>query len=472
MNNNNRSLYIAKYLRKIFMDFNNGKNGVVDLFIETFFDDHDFRESGQIHNITDEFINCVNNVDDYERNKCFEEFKNVRYHYGDIRRFMYDMPINKNDHTYIAMGKSMFDNNNIYVNKLLNDYNNSKDKNQYINEILESIINIPKIKKNIQSITNETISIKMLKFFHLYIKTKLDSFDSNMNPIDIVIILFVPVMDIYLLSRVFKKFDNSMRVNKSGIHQDYANKVIIVAGFRHIENYISVLLNLNYKITFQSSIDEKSQCVNVKNIPSLKGGNLDLENNFNPLSFPNYAGDIKYIEKVAGPHNFTVMTNKNSLQLDDMERTFYLIGDLHSIKENMTCINDNKYIPAFDELDKIMSNTLEILFDKRSKSIKLDIMNEKRKLYNIIRLFNNWQGLFDESILYELKNVDAVNISQVNDLQENKNFYDVVTKISNTYNNIKYNKKIIEEQDKYAFSTFDKPTLTFKPLYFTNFKKN
>jgi len=288
----------------------------------------------------------------------------------------------------------------------------------------------------------------------------------SMSHRDITILLFLPVMDIYLLTRVFKKFDNSMRVNKSGIHQDYANKVIIVAGFRHIENYISVLLNLNYKITFQSSIDEKSQCVNVKNIPSLIGGNLELENEYNPLSYPNYIGDIKYIEKVAGPYNFTVMTNKDSLQLDNIERTFYLIGDLHSIKENMTCVNDNIYIPTFDEFDKIMTNTLEILFDKRSRNIKLDIMNERRKLYNIIRLFKKSE-LFGESLLSELDEID-----KTNDLQEHKKFYDIVTKISNIYNKIKYDKKVIEEQDKYAFSKFNNIESTYKPLYFTNLKKN
>lgn len=466
MNNNNRSLYIAKYLRKIFMDFNNGKNGVVDLFIETFFNNHDFKDSGQIHNITDEFINCVNNVDEYERNKCFEEFKNVRYHYGDIRRFIYNMQINKNDHDYIAMGKNVLDENNTYLQKLYHNYNNSSDKNKFINEILESIVSIPKIKKNILSIMNKTIVIKILKFFHQYIKNQLDNIDNKMDPRDIVIRLFVSVMDIYLLSRVFKKFDNSMRVNKSGIHQDYANKIIIVAGFHHIENYISVLLSLNYKITFQSSINEKSQCVNVKNIPSLIGGNLDFEDEYNPLSYPNYIGDIKYIEKVAGPYNFTVMTNKHSLQQDDIERTFYLIGDLHSIKENMTCVNDNIYIPTFVEYDKIMSNTLETLFDKRSKNIKLDVMNEKRKLYNVLKLFKK-NELFGESLLFELNNINIVN-----DLEEHKKFYDVVTKISNIYNNIKYDKKIIEEQDKYAFSKFNIPKSTYKPLYFTNYKKN
>ena len=80
------AVYIAKYLRKLFLDNNNSDNGIIDLFIETYFNDHDFNSSGQIYNITNEFIYCTNNIDINERKKCFNEYKKLRYHYGDFRR--------------------------------------------------------------------------------------------------------------------------------------------------------------------------------------------------------------------------------------------------------------------------------------------------------------------------------------------------------------------------------------------------
>ena len=41
--------------------------------------------------------------------------------------------------------------------------------------------------------------------------------------------------------RVFKKFENDNRVNRSGIHQDYANKIITVVGGYHIKIYIDFI---------------------------------------------------------------------------------------------------------------------------------------------------------------------------------------------------------------------------------------
>ena len=73
------SVYIPKFLKKIFLDFEK-RGEVVDFYIETFFGSQSFVNSGQIENILNEFPECVSS-DQMLRDECFNAASNKTAHH-------------------------------------------------------------------------------------------------------------------------------------------------------------------------------------------------------------------------------------------------------------------------------------------------------------------------------------------------------------------------------------------------------
>ena len=73
--------------------------------------------------------------------------------------------------------------------------------------------------------------------------------------------IFNSIMDLYLLSRIFRTFD----INKE-LPYDSTN-IIIYSGNHHIETYIDWLQKLGFKklYDFNSTITEKKACIKVDN---------------------------------------------------------------------------------------------------------------------------------------------------------------------------------------------------------------
>jgi hypothetical protein len=414
------AVYIAKYLKKLFLDFNDNKNGVVDLFIETYFNYHDFRSSGQISNITNEFINCVNNIDINERKKCFNEYKNLRYHYGDIRSSCLNLNLSDEELTQIGPIKLLcyylFNNsrhpNGIFIplTMMINAYESkclSKDKEKDVDSYLEQCINNitlgdRKIYKNYKK-CSMIIRQHIKRFFKVVLRELLEQYkeilkiltrqsyiDRSMYEVAKLISVFFGTifMDIYLLSRAFKKFDKEITSGNSSnnIHQDYADKIIIIAGDAHINTYIKFLNEIGYETKYDKNIDKSAQtCVDITGIPSLKGGAMK-EIDYNPLSFSNYNGDIKDVNCIGGPIHISVLSNTINIE-GDIKRTFYLIGDRHTTDKVFNCIKPQIIIPTLSEFIKILHTKLNKLIYKCENQINFDIFVEMLKIVNIFKLY-------------------------------------------------------------------------------------
>lgn len=286
--------YVAKFIKKLFVD-NENSSGVIDFYTEIGFDQEGniksfSSTSGVFTNIQKEFFNCVQST--LKAHKC--NLKNVRFHYGDYRlRFISP----KNDASYIYNkydnGQPMhiidlvnfYDNNdvtNIIVKSLGNQWK-SGNKGKFVDFLWYNLL-IGKIKKNFNMIPN-TYSINVQDKLEQFFKTNIEElftyyFDVNTN-IDpnkmFAVTVCSTVMDIYLLSRVFKKFE---RKNKEKIHQDFANKIIIVSGNNHTILYKKFLVEyLGYELIYTKTskfynfvetdpgVYSNRRCLNISDMP-------------------------------------------------------------------------------------------------------------------------------------------------------------------------------------------------------------
>ena len=319
--NEDNSVYVTKYLKKIFVDANK-KNEIVDFFVETYFGMQDFASSGMINNIQKEFYTCSANIDDNIRERCYQTYKKMRYHYGDIRRYIALNPhitspklheLNEILNKFLLKSYSILSICSL-IQKVFRKY--KLDPN-YVNKLIDGICNVPKIKKNLKNIQqnygNEfgKLFVNKLKQFYRNIciqefkKLEIsfnalnnmggtctefaidENYEARMSIINNVAITFLNLtigyMDIYMLGRIFKKFLKNTKTKHSNIHQDYATKIIIVAGAWHTLNYASFLEQFNYKIIFNQDINEKTNCVDVSKIPkSLFSGGYFDEKTYNP----------------------------------------------------------------------------------------------------------------------------------------------------------------------------------------------
>lgn len=412
------STYITKFLKKIFLDFGK-KNKVVDFFIETYFDSQIFPTSGQISNIIKEFPDCNANTD--IRKNCYDTYSKLRYHYADYRRYIKALPYENLDNDMIKMTscamRSTSRSNGIEILKgIIYEYYNRDDidKSKYIKELVGFIFKEKKIKKNFKAIyghnseskyinnTNYTnlqeailnnMDKRLEEYFNNLITIYEDedeySYEQKLN--EILTLISSMYMDVYLLCRVFRKF---VKPTYSGIHQDDAKNIIIVAGSGHIERYVRFLRDINYDIIFKEKIDANTECINISNInikKNMYGGNFD-EVKYNPLLYPDIT-NIDDIKNIAGPNLLFIMTNKERKKEYDIERVFFLIGDAHTYYNKINCLKsiDTKkiYLEEFDKLEDDIKKFISEIIVKDKKGEKIDIDIESIKLSILIDLYDN-----------------------------------------------------------------------------------
>jgi len=200
-------------------------------------------------------------------------YNNIRIHYTDYRWFT------KFDYIY-------YNNNQEYFKKLIQPYENEyyqTNITEFICEFIKNNINkIPKIKKQWNTLSFD-------KYFHKYMKAYLrlsrhyiKTFDNELKEMlkgnyDIIFLhsnliasrggdLFIPFMDLYLLGRLFKKFDV-----KNKKHPEYAKYNIIYAGKFHSEIYDEFLRSIGFKEKFSATSINKDnfQCVDISNMPNI-----------------------------------------------------------------------------------------------------------------------------------------------------------------------------------------------------------
>ena len=268
-------------------------NNKLDVFLELYYDpvnnkfldnlyDRYLPQNGYMH-IAFDNLYSAHCKPQYIKNKKKEEQKNnninidinyelclfepyVRYHYSDIRDIDDEFGIYiYNIYQLYFYDSAIFENkySSVYDNiKLLDLYRSSKflDKVEkqiknisnnsgigYVQEFFKN--SIKKYKKNI---------IKYINSGDISYDNVLEIYDTtNHKKIKELFQLNIFWMDLYLLSRVFRSFDQELY---------NSTNIIIYAGNDHIKNYINILKNLNFeeKYIFNSSDSDNYACLKVK----------------------------------------------------------------------------------------------------------------------------------------------------------------------------------------------------------------
>lgn len=265
------------YFLNILENLISSTTDMVDFYIEDIIYDKKY----PFHNITldcmlkrtlDYFIDCHNT----NKQKCKEKWKNLRYHYSDLRidprHGLEDVYINK--YNYVSsplhilcnlINNSIFDHNSnikdlIYfvnaANKILSMY--KKDPKKYYSKFLQSqrinkqIKNVdPKIVNIIKNVIIEEkvytikLSFVIANKIISYYTSNPSSSENNykilrekiLNYYYYILDINSAFMDLYLMCRMFRSFDGKPQ-----------NKVIVYAGYYHILTYEKVLSELQFSL--------------------------------------------------------------------------------------------------------------------------------------------------------------------------------------------------------------------------------
>ena len=204
----------------------------------------------------------------------------VRFHHADLRKIN-DEFIKYITRIYLLYSQTKGDNDD--YTKFIDNYEKYSDDTKYVLNIYTASNFIKKINKQVDNIVNKNIKlffeaqiIKLndliytsVKSGDLSYKRVLQIFNNDIlikkNDIIIkkinILTIFNTIMDLYLLSRIFRTFD----INKE-LPYDSTN-IIIYSGNHHIETYIDWLKKLGFKklYDFNSTITEKRACIKVDN---------------------------------------------------------------------------------------------------------------------------------------------------------------------------------------------------------------
>ena len=270
---------------------NNGKyNNKLDVFLEMYYNplndffskkfnsDHDFK------NYSDSYMTRTNKL--IYNKHCYPEYlKNnnkeselciydpyVRFHHGDLRHIN-DKFIQYIRSIYLLYGRtskdklndSAFVKNNTQFSNDTNYVSNIYSSSQFMNKIIKQIDNIDNknIKKVFEDLVKRLIDrcTQIITSGDINYKSVLQIFNDDIKiKKNVVSDIYLDIMDIYLLSRVFRSFDKDS-------HKYNASNIIIYTGNAHIRNYIKLMPDLKFEkiYDFNSTISGKNACIKVDN---------------------------------------------------------------------------------------------------------------------------------------------------------------------------------------------------------------
>jgi hypothetical protein len=126
------------------------------------------------------------------------------------------------------------------------------------------------VRKGISTLNKDAIN----KFFHYTNTEKINSYEELQyvqwtlaNFKMFMLYLYNMMMDIYLLSRMFRKFDKT----KSGSIEPHPNveNVIILAGNLHCVSYADFLTSLGFNMVFFK--ESGTKCLDISQLPATVG---------------------------------------------------------------------------------------------------------------------------------------------------------------------------------------------------------
>lgn len=144
--------------------------------------------------------------------------------------------------------------------------------------LYKEILNNEFVKKAVDKSYMKPLLIK-------YLYTLIDNTIDNLNPslitlvsllrsepqgstyiinqfIDIIVILYSPMLDMHILSRIFKVF----QVPDGVYHPKEPHNIIVYSGFGHIENTSGFLKQLGFDTIQTERFDQQDRCLNTSNI--------------------------------------------------------------------------------------------------------------------------------------------------------------------------------------------------------------
>jgi FOG: Ankyrin repeat len=371
------NVYFPKFLKKVFFD-SKKDNTIIDFFVEISYYNNDrfstlSTESGLISNIFKEMYDCTKNVKTPDIQKCYEIYNTIRFHRLDFRitEDVYGDDIYGKDALEIY---KFFRYDNDEGSDIINQYydkwthiNNQNiieretEINSLIDDIYNTILNHEKITKNFNKIEDENIKTEIIKYSKKYIRYIFET--TNLSSYDIAFFLLVLQMDFYFFCRCFKKFEKK---STSKIHQDYANKIIVVAGDYHISNYKRFLIdNLNYKLLYSKNIYEIEYVFDHDFIANKKC--LDISDLPQPLFM--YTNISKYKKPEENSNQF-VQSNINLISLP------YKINNSKSNNYDIIENNESKNLSIIIDLIKKFHHRIDIIRDFIKKNVSdYDLLN-------------------------------------------------------------------------------------------------
>jgi len=291
INHYNADEFFFSLLQESICGKNNGKyNNKLDVFLEMsynplndFFTEK-FSSKDSFNNHLDSYMTRTNKL--IYNKHCYPEYlKNnnqeseiciydpyVRFHHGDLRHIN-DKFVQYITSIYILYTRTSKDKLNYSIffldnKQFSNDTNyvsNIYSSSQFMNKIIKQIDNIDNknIKKVFEDLVKKLIHkcTQIIESGDINYKSVLQIFNDNIKiKKNDVSEIFLDIMDIYLLTRVFRSFDKDL-------HKYNASNIIIYAGNAHIQNYIKLMPDLKFaKIyDFKSTITEKRACIKVDN---------------------------------------------------------------------------------------------------------------------------------------------------------------------------------------------------------------
>jgi hypothetical protein len=207
----------------------------------------------------------------------------VRFHHGDVRQIYHGFTkyISKCfrllNHSYYYRGDKQHE-----IKKEINQF--TEEFSSYDEDKLLSLFNsspfISKTRKQIDSIIVERVRsflLSQLEFFIIIVTNKIKylTYGVVINEINKIarnkIIdpkiklhvnrTYLKIMDLYLMSRVFRTFKTDPLSPDSTLYS--ASNIIIYAGNAHIDNYIMWLLKLGFENILTSKKSQRHSCIQV-----------------------------------------------------------------------------------------------------------------------------------------------------------------------------------------------------------------
>jgi len=273
---NNNSLYFPDYLFRLIQK---NKKEQFDVFIELAYAQDKKKssyEEGMLENINRLFEICLEDLN--YKDPCRKKFPNLRFHAMDIRKYS-DNFIGDNISLVTSFRNWMDDNKKNQVNIKLNrehvifiskfignkdgTYDNidkkfweligfsDKLKKNFMDmpdkKVKEVIMNYysDKIKKLINPKLNVEIKLMMLTNGKEEMNFEKDNYDALFY---FFIEYGVYIMDIYILGRLFKKFNDPDK------NKQFTKNSVIIAGNSHIKNYEEVLKKIGFNVVFNYEV--------------------------------------------------------------------------------------------------------------------------------------------------------------------------------------------------------------------------